>query len=145
MESRLCAEGAMPAIGLRSDWDAGGVRAAARMADDADQVRRLLALGAVYEGKSRAEAARVGVMDRQTLRDWVHRFNAEGAAGLVNRKAPGARGQLSAEQEVALATLIEAGPDRQRDGVVRWRCRDLRKLILQRWKVDYHESTVGKL
>src|SRR5258708_12279415 len=125
MESRLCAEGAMPAIGLRSDWDAGGVRAAARMADDADQVRRLLALAAVYEGKSRAAAARVGVMDRQTLRDWVHRFNAEGAAGLVNRKAPGARRQLSAEQEVPFAPLIAPGPHRHPHGRVPRRSRHL--------------------
>jgi len=64
-------------------------------------------------------------MDRQTLRDWAHRFNGEGPAGLVNRKAPGARGELSAEQEAELAALIEAGPDRTRDGVVLWHCRDL--------------------
>ena len=73
----------MAAIPLRSDWDAGRVRAAAREAADGDQVRRLLAIAAVYEGQHRSEAARVGAMDRQTLRDWVHRFNQEGAGRKV--------------------------------------------------------------
>jgi transposase len=135
----------MPAIALRKDWDAARVRAAAREAANADQVRRLLAIAAVYEGKNRAEAAQIGAMDRQSLRDWVHRFNAAGPAGLINRKARGAKRELSAEQERELTALIEAGPERERDGVVRWRCRDLQKLIRERWQVDYHESTVGKL
>jgi transposase len=135
----------MPAVALRSDWDAGRVRAAAREATDAGQVRRLLAIAAVYEGKSRSEAARVGAMDRQTLRDWVHRFNAAGPGGLIARKAPGAAPRLTAEQEAELAALIDAGPDRTRDGVVRWRCVDLQKELLERWNVVYHESTVGKL
>jgi len=135
----------MPAVPLRSDWDAVRVRAAAREAEDADQVRRLLAIAAVYEGKNRSEAARVGAMDRQTLRDWIHRFNQEGAAGLIDRKAPGAACRLTAGQEAELAALIDAGPDRERDGVVRWRCVDLQQQILARWNVAYHESTVGKL
>ncbi len=135
----------MPAVALRSDWDAARVRTAARDAQDADQVRRLLAIAAVYEGQKRSAAARVGAMDRQTLRDWVHRFNQEGPAGLIDRKAPGAKARLSAEEEAALAALIEAGPDRERDGVVRWRCVDLQQQILARWNVAYHESTVGKL
>lgn len=135
----------MPAVRLRSDWDAVRVRAAAREAENTDQVRRLLAIAAVYEGKNRSEAARVGAMDRQTLRDWVHRFNTAGPVGLIDRKAPGAERRLTAEQEVELAALIEAGPDRARDGVVRWRCVDLQQQILARWDVAYHASTVGKL
>jgi transposase len=135
----------MPAVRLRSDWDAARVRAAAREGQDADQVRRLLAIAAVYEGKKRSEAAQAGAMDRQTLRDWVHRFNEQGPAGLIARKAPGAERRLTAEQEAELAALIAAGPDRARDGVVRWRCVDLQKLILARWQVSYHESSVGKL
>ena len=105
----------------------------------------MLAIAAVYEGKNRSEAARVGAMDRQRLRDWVHRFNKEGAAGLIDRKAPGAACRLTAGPEAELAALIEVGPDRERDGVVRWRCIDLQQLILARWHVAYHESTVGKL
>ncbi len=135
----------MPVIPLRPDWDAARVRAAARELDDADQVRRLLAIASAYEGEKRSEAARVGAMDRQTLRDWVHRFNQDGPAGLLDRKAPGAECKLTAEQEAELAALIEAGPDRERDGVVRWRCLDLQQQILSRWNVAYHESTVGRL
>jgi len=94
----------MAAVALRSDWEV------AREAENADQVRRLLAIAAVYEGKNRSEAARVGAMDRQRLRDWVHRFNKEGAAGLIDRKAPGAACRLTAGQEAELAALIESAP-----------------------------------
>lgn len=136
----------MPAaVGLRDDWDAAQVRAAARAAEDAGQVRRLLAIAAVYEGKDRAVAAQIGAMDRQTLRDWVHRFNAEGPDGLIDRKPPGVKRRLTAEQEAALAKLIEDGPQVDRDGVVRWRCVDLQQQILTRWEISYHERTIGKI
>lgn len=136
----------MPAaVDLREDWDAEQVRVAARAAQDADQVRRLLAIAAVYEGTDRAAAARIGAMDRQTLCDWVHRFNADGPAGLIDRKPPGMKRRLTAEQEAELAALIEAGPEVDRDGVVRWRCVDLQRVILVRWKISYHERTIGKI
>jgi transposase len=135
----------MPAIALREDWDAAGVRAAARAAQDADQVRRLLAIAAVYEGRKRSEAARVGAMDRQTLRDWVHRFNAQGPQGLIDRKPPGVKRRLTAEQEAELVRLIEDGPAVETDGVVRWRCVDLQQVILARWDIAYHERTIGKI
>jgi transposase len=105
----------------------------------------LLSIAAIYEGMSRAETARLGAMDRQTLRDWVHRFNAGGPSGLVDRKAPGAAPRLSGEQKAELAALVEAGPDLETDGVVRWRCIDLKVLIQRRFGVDYHERTIGKL
>lgn len=136
----------MPAaIRLRADWDALRVRGAAREAEDADQVRRLLAIAAVYEGQERAAAAQIGAMDRQTLRDWVHRFNAEGPGGLIDRKPPGVKRRLTADQEAELVKLIEAGPEVDRDGVVRWRCVDLQQVILARWKIAYHERTIGKI
>ena len=135
----------MPAIPLRTDYDGAWVRAWARLAGEAQQVRRLLAIAAVYDGLDRATAARLGGMDRQTLRDWVHRFNEEGPEGLVDRKAPGAARRLRACEEAELAALVEAGPELDRDGVVRWRCVDLKALIRQRWGVDYHERTIGKL
>jgi transposase len=125
--------------------DPGPRRGAAREAKNAAQARRLLAIAAVYEGKQRSEAARVGAMDRQTLRDWVHRFNAAGPAGLIDGKAPGAKCRLTAEQEAELAALIEAGPDCGREGVVRWRLIDLQRLIMERWGVAYHQSSVGRL
>ena len=136
----------MPAaVALRVDWDAKRVRAAAREVEDADQARRLLAIAAAYEGQDRSAAAKIGAMDRQTLRDWVHRFNAAGPEGVIDRKPAGAARRLTPEQEAELTALIEAGPDVERDGVVRWRCVDLQHLILTRWNIAYHERTIGKL
>src|SRR5690349_16621270 len=124
----------MPAaVGLRPDWDAQRVRAAAREAKDADQARRLLAIAAAYEGQDRTTAAKLGAMDPQRLRDWVRRFNITGPDGLIDRKPAGAARRLSAAQEAELTALIEAGPDFERAGVVRWRCVDLQQLILSRW------------
>ena len=135
----------MPAVPLRADFDAVTVRQAARAADDPDQARRLLAIAAVYDGMSRSEAARVGGMDRQTLRDWVHRFNEQGPAGLVDRKAPGAERRLTPEQLAALAEIVETGPDPATDGVVRWRRIDLQAVIRERFGVSYHERSVSRL
>ena len=136
----------MASVRLRGDFDAAGVRRLAREAGDADQARRLLAIAAVYEGMSREAAARLAGMDRQTLRDWVQRFNDEGAAGLVNRPPPGNPRRLAPEQEAELARLVETGPASAGLGhLARWRCADLKELIQQRWGVGYHERTIGKL
>ena len=136
----------MPAaVGLRPDWDAKRVRAAAREVEDADQARRLLAIAAAHEGQDRRAAAKIGAMDRQTLRDWAHRFNAAGPAGLIDRKPAGAARRLTQEQEAELTALIDAGPEVERDGIVRWRCVDLQHVIMTRWNSAYHERTIGKL
>ena len=135
----------MPVIPLRTDYDAAETRALARAATDPDQVRRLLAIAAVYDGMRRAAAAAVGGMDRQSLRDWVHRFNVDGPDGLRDRKAPGAAPKLTAAQKADLAALVEAGPDPQADGVVRWRRIDLKEVIRERFGVAYHERSVSRL
>ena len=105
----------------------------------------MLALALVLEGASREEAARAAGMDRQTLRDWVHRYNAEGLAGLRDRPRSGRKPRLTPEQEAELATAVERGPDPERDGVVRWRRVDLRALIEARFAVRLHERSVGKV
>jgi transposase len=135
----------MPGIPLRDDFDAGQVRKAAKAASDATQARRLLAIAAVYDGLNRSHAARVGGMDRQTLRDWVHRFNEAGPDGLVNRTAPGAAPKLSRTQLADLAEIVETGPDPVTDGVVRWRRVDLKDVIEKRFGVAYHERSVSRL
>jgi transposase len=136
----------MSSIPLRGDFDAAAVRRLARDAGDADQARRLLAIAAVYDGMSREGAAQIAGMDRQTLRDWVHRFNEAGAAGLVNRAPPGNPRLLTREQESELTEIVEAGPASVGLGhLARWRCADLKALIQERWGVDYHERTIGKL
>ena len=109
------------AVLLRSDFDGVKLRKLARSSCDAKQVRRLLALAAIYEGGTRSEAARVGGVTLQIVRDWVVRFNAEGPSGLVDRKPPGCRPMLSAEQRRALAEIVQAGPIPAAHGVVRWR------------------------
>ncbi len=129
----------------RMELTAADLRGAAARAKDADAVRRMLALALVLEGQSRRDAAEACGMDRQTLRDWVHRYNAEGLAGLADRRAAGPTPRLSAAQEAEVARWVEDGPNVERDGVVRWRCGDLRERIERRFGVRFHERTVGKL
>jgi len=113
------------AIPVRTDYTAGEVRRFAQRARDAAQARRLLAIAAVLDGASREEAAKIGGMDRQTLRDWVIRFNAQGADGLINIPSAGVPPKLKAMHEAFLARLVEEGPIPAIHGVVRWRACDL--------------------
>ena len=129
----------------RHELGAGELRREARRCRDAAASRRMLALALVLEGSSRAEAARHAGMDRQTLRDWVHRYNAGGLDALRDRPRSGRRPRLTPEQGAELATVVEQGPDPDRDGVVRWRRIDLQALIEARFAVRLHERTVGKV
>jgi transposase len=107
--------------------------------------RRILALALVLDGLDRKAAAETCGMDRQTLRDWVHRYNAAGLAGLRNLKSPGPGSKLTARQQAELAELVEAGPDPAVHGVVRWRRVDLRDELQRRFGVTLHERSVGKV
>ena len=133
------------AVGIRTDFSAAELRRLAARSKHANQSRRLLSLAAVLDGMSREEAARIGGMDRQTLRDWVHRFNAEGPDGLKDIRSKGHPPRLAPDQLTALAEIAETGPDRAKDGVVRWRRVDLKRVIEERFGVVYHERTIGKL
>jgi transposase len=84
-------------------------------------------------------------MDRQTLRDWIHRYNGAGIAGLTDRRSPGRKPRLSAEQEAELIEIVERGPDPAEDGLVRWRRVDLQMLVERRFGVELHERTMGKI
>ena len=117
------------AVKLREDYCAADLRRLAKRSKDANQSRRLLSLAAVREGKDRAEAARTGGMDRQTLRDWVHRFNAEGPDGLRDLHGGGREPRLSQAQLAELSAIVETGPDPKVDGVVRWRRIDLQAVV----------------
>lgn len=132
-------------VTLRTDYSPSQFRQLAKQSRDTKQSRRLLSLAAVVDGMSREEAARIGGMDRQTLRDWVHRFNAQGPDGLKDIHAGGRRSRLTAEQKADLAEIVETGPDPAVDGVVRWRRIDLQRVIKERFGVDYHERHVGTL
>ena len=130
----------------RGDLSASDLRRVAGRFVDSALSRRALALALVLEGKSRLEAARSAGMDRQTLRDWVHRYNELGLNGLRNRPNRGAPPRkLAAAQEQQVAAWVRQGPDRERHKVVRWRLVDLRDEIARKFGVQLHERTVGKL
>ena len=129
----------------RGEHTADDLRRHAAATDDAAVVRRLLALALVLDGRNRAEAARLAGMDRQTLRDWVHRYNIDGMAGLADRHGGGPKPRLSAAQEGVVADWMRTGPDVAQDKVVRWRCVDIQARIARLFDVALHERSVGRL
>jgi len=137
----------MVAVALtRTEHTAAALRRFAAACRDAAAARRMLALALVMEGSPRAVAAKTCGMDRQTLRDWVHRYNAEGLAGLSNRREGlGRKPLLTPEQTAVVAELVRTGPDLATHGVVRWRRADLAQVIEQRFGVRPDVRTVGKL
>jgi transposase len=130
------------AIAVRTDFTAGEVRRFAKRAKDAAQARRLLAIAAVLEGASREDAAKMGGMDRQTLRDWVLRFNEQGPDGLINIPSPGMPPKLGKKHRAFLARLVEEGPIPAVDGVVRWRACDLIMRLYEEFRLSVSDDTV---
>ena len=130
----------------RLDASASELREAAAGPDDAQAARRMLAIAMVLDGWSREAAAEACAMDRQTLRDWVHRYNASGLDGLFNLpRRNGPLPRLSEEQQAKVEQWVEHGPELERDGVVRWRCADLQQRIEAEFAIHLHQRTVGKL
>ena len=132
------------AIRLRKDFDADALRAIARRAKDGPQARRLLALAAIYDGATRGDAAKIGGVTLQVVRDWVLRFNARGDSGLVDRKAPGQPSLLKNEHRTALMWMIEAGPTPAVHGVVRWRIVDLCQWLFEEFRIAVSETTMSR-
>jgi transposase len=132
------------ALSLRDDCDAARLKLSARRSDNADQVRRLLALAAIYDGASRAEAAQIGGVTRQIVRDWVMRFNEGGPDALVARKAAGKPPLLNSQQRAALAQVIEDGAVPAIDGVVRWRLVDLVQWVFEKFAISISRQTLGR-
>ena len=132
------------ALTLGDDFDAARLQRYARRSGNADQVRRLLALAAIYDGASRADAAEIGGVTRQIVRDWVVRFNEGGPEALVTGKAPGKASLLTPSQRLALAQAVEDGPVPAIDGVVRWRLADLVQWVWERFAVSISRQTLGR-
>jgi transposase len=132
------------AIGLRKDFSAEALRAIARRAKDGPQARRLLTLAAIYDGATRSEAAKIGGVTLQIVRDWVLRFNADGPDGLVDRKAPGQPSLLKDEHRAALARIVEVGPTPAIHGVVRWRIVDLCQWLFEKFRISVSETTMSR-
>jgi transposase len=129
----------------RLDLSVAELRHRARLSDDADQARRILAIALVLEGGSREAAAGAAGAQRQTLRDWVIRYNAEGLAGLQDRPKPGRTPRLSEDHLKALDRLVDEGPDIAIDKVVRWRCADLKAVAKDRFGVALSERSIGRI
>ena len=130
------------AIAVRTDYAAGEVRRVAKRVKNASQARRLLAIAAVLDGASREDAAKIGGMDRQTLRDWVIRFNEQGPDGLINIPSPGVPPKLDDEHKAFLARLVEEGPIPAVHGVVRWRACDLIMQLHEEFGLSVSDDTI---
>ena len=132
------------AIRLGDDFDAALLRALAKTGRDANQIRRLLALAEIYDGGSRGDAARIGGVGLQTVRDWVLRFNARGPDGLVDDKAPGKKPKLNDARRRELAQIIDSGPIPAAHGVVRWRLIDLAQWVWDEFGIRIDKQTLSR-
>jgi transposase len=132
------------ALPLRTGFTADDLCRRARRTRDANQARRLLALAAVYEGGSRSDAARIGGVGLQIVRDWVVRFNAHGPDGLIDRQAPGPSPRMSDAQRRALTAMVESGPVPAIHGVVRWRLVDLAQWVWEEFRISVSVQTLSR-
>jgi transposase len=131
-------------IPLRQDFEASQLRGLAKRSKDGPQARRLLALAAIYDGATRTEAAKIGGVGLQIIRDWVLRFNARGPDALVNGKSPGQPSKLNDLQRQAIADMIERGPIPAVHGVVRWRLIDLAQWIFEQFRITIAKQTLSR-
>ena len=131
-------------IALRDDFSSSELRRLAKRSSDAGQARRLLALAAIYDGASRTDAAQIGAVGLQSVRDWVVRFNAHGPDGLIDGKAPGNPSTLNDAQRRALVKIVETGPIPAIHGVVRWRIVDLIAWIFDEFAISLSEATMSR-
>jgi transposase len=129
---------------LRQDFSASQLRGLARKTKDGPQARRLLALAAIYDGATRSEAANIGGVGLQIVRDWVLHFNARGPEGLLNGKSPGHPSKLNDTQRQAIARMIESGPIPAVHGVVRWRLIDLAQWIFEEFRITIAKQTLSR-
>jgi transposase len=131
-------------VPLRIDFDATALRRTARTSKDGPQARRLLALAAIYEGASRTQAARIGGVTRQIVRDWVVKFNAHGPEGLIDRKPPGQPSRLTDAHRAALMARLDEGPIPAINGVVRWRLVDLIQWLWEEFRITISKQTLSR-
>src|SRR6202163_3779997 len=131
-------------IPLRLDFGAVQLRGLARKTKDGPQARRLLAVAAIYDGATRTEAAKIGGVGLQIIRDWVLRFNARGPDGLLDGKSPGHPSKLNDVQRQAIVRMIESGPIPAVHGVVRWRLIDLAQWIYEEFRITIAKQTLSR-
>jgi transposase len=129
---------------IRTDYTSAELRSLSGRCSDGAQVRRLLALALVLDAYSRTEAEALNGMDRQTLSDWVHRYNVLGVEGLKSRGGSGRTPALSESRMAEPRELVIQGPDPEIHKVVRWGCVDLQAEVVRRFSVHMHENTIGR-
>lgn len=132
-------------LAIRTDIEVETLRRYARLEADGRVASRLLAIASALSGMSRQAAAEAAGMDRQTLRDWVVRFNAEGIAGLADRPRPGRPTWLDEGKQAVLKAIILRGPDPEKDGVSAFRAIDVCRIVKERFGVDYSENGMLQL
>jgi len=130
---------------IRTDIKVRTLRRLARLEGSGRVAARLLAIANALDGMSRKAAAEAAGMDRQTLRDWIHRYNKAGVEGLRDKPRSGRPARLTEGEQAAFKARILRGPDPERDGVSSWRIEDLCRLAKERFGVDYRESGMLKL
>ena len=135
----------MAGIVIRTDFEPCELRALAKSEKDARVARRLLAIAGALEGLSRADAARVGGMDRQTLRDWVIRFNTDGPEGLQDQWNGGRPARLNEVEQAELAEIILNGPDPEADGISAYTLEDLAAISKERWAKPFHPASMSRV
>src|SRR6266498_2579987 len=121
-------------ISLRRDFDASQLRSLAKKTKDGPQARRLLALAAIYDGAARTEAAKIGGVGLQIIRDWVLHFNERGPDGLLNGKSPGQPSKLNDVRRQTIARIVESGVLRAVYDVVHCRRIDLAQWIFEEFR-----------
>ncbi len=135
----------MPALAIRTERSPEELRSLAKAERDARVARRMLAIANALSGMSREAAAQSAGMDRQTLRDWVVRYNADGIAGLVDRWGDGRPQRLDSDEQAALAEVILAGPDPEVDGLSAYTLEDLALLSAERFGKSFHPASMSRV
>ena len=135
----------MAALKIREDMTAEDLRRRARKASSGRAAARAHAIANALDGMSRKAAAHAAGMERQALRDAMVRDNGEGLAGLYDRAKGHPPPRLTESQRAALAEVVDAGPDRERDGVSAWTRADLRRWLEAEFSKTYHPSSMSRV
>lgn len=135
----------MAALTIRKDRTPVMLRKLAKAEEDARVARRMLAIANALDGMSREAAAQTAGMDRQTLRDWVMRYNENGIDGLLDRWDGGRPPRLEPDELSELYAIVMAGPDPEIDGVCAFTREDLVRICEKRFGKTMHRATMGRL
>ena len=135
----------MSTLSIRRDRTPRVLRKQAKGESDTRVARRLLAIANALDGMSRADAARSAGMDRQTLRDWVIRYNEHGLDGLVDRPRDGRPAKLDRQEKAELLRIVLAGPQPEVSGLSAFTREDLVRICAERFGKRLYASSMGRI